>query len=132
MVDEPTAFQKVITRSYVDVQVTEEGINTAQFLEATDGMINMFGKNLSVSRLIILINLETLLDLFGSSAFSVVQNDMSNNVVKIRARFVENPEEYDTLEKLMAKEAHLKRRLATEALLWLKRYNLHESLFMSR
>jgi hypothetical protein len=47
---------------------------------------------------------------------------MSNNVVKIRARFSENPEEYDTLEKLMAKEAHLKRRLATEALLWLKRY----------
>jgi hypothetical protein len=44
MADEPTAFQKVITRSYTDVQVTNEGINTAQFLEATDGMINMFGK----------------------------------------------------------------------------------------
>lgn len=61
------------------------------------------------------------LDLFGSSAFSVVQSDMSNNVKKIRARFLENPIEYDTLETLMAKEAHLKRRLATEALLWLKR-----------
>ena len=39
---EQTAFQKVITRSYTDVD-TENGINTGQFLEATDGMINMFG-----------------------------------------------------------------------------------------
>ncbi|KAK4510710.1 uncharacterized protein ATC70_005143 [Mucor velutinosus] len=102
MTEEQTAFQKVITRSYTDVHVGSDGIDTAQFLEATDGMINMF-------------------DLFGSSAFSVVQNDMSNNVKKIRARFLESPLEYNTLELLMAKEAHLKRRLATEALLWLKR-----------
>ncbi|KAL9541085.1 hypothetical protein MBANPS3_009316 [Mucor bainieri] len=104
MTEEQTAFQKVITRSYTDVHVGSEGIDTAQFLEATDGMINMFGKYL-----------------FGSSAFSVVQSDMSNNVKKIRARFLESPLEYNTLEHLMAKEAHLKRRLATEALLWLKR-----------
>lgn len=38
-----TAFQKVITRSYTDVD-TKNGINTEEFLEATDGMINMFGK----------------------------------------------------------------------------------------
>ncbi|KAI7907090.1 glycolipid transfer protein domain-containing protein [Cokeromyces recurvatus] len=101
---EPTVnlFQKIITRSYANVEVDSEGINTDQFLEATDGLINMF-------------------DLFGNSAFMVVQKDMSNNVKKIRTRFLENPIEYNTLEKLMAKEAHLKRRLATEALLWLKR-----------
>ncbi|KAI8987583.1 glycolipid transfer protein domain-containing protein [Mycotypha africana] len=96
------AFQKIITRSFIDVEVIDEGINTDQFLEATDGLIKMF-------------------DLFGSAAFSVVQNDMRNNVKKIRTRFMENPVEYDTLEKLMAKEAHLKKRTATEALLWLKR-----------
>lgn len=124
MADEPTAFQKIITRSYTDVQVTEEGINTEEFLEATDGMINMFGKIIAVIPKFVLIHLMTLLDLFGSSAFSIVQNDMSKNVIKIRTRFAENPKEYDTLEKLMAKEAHLKKRLATEALLWLKRYVL--------
>lgn len=36
-------FEKIITRSYVDVDTTQ-GIITEQFLEATDGMINMFGK----------------------------------------------------------------------------------------
>lgn len=96
-----TAFQKVITRSYTDVD-TKNGINTEEFLEATDGMINMF-------------------DLFGSSAFSVVQNDMSNNVKKIRTRFLTDPAGNNTLENLMANEAHLSRRLATEAVLWLKR-----------
>jgi hypothetical protein len=40
---EETAFQKVITRSYTEVD-SNNGINTEQFLEATDGMINMFGK----------------------------------------------------------------------------------------
>jgi hypothetical protein len=44
MTEEQTAFQKVITLSYTDVKVESDGINTAQFLEATDGMINMFGK----------------------------------------------------------------------------------------
>lgn len=36
-------FEQVITRSYTDVDTTN-GINTDQFLEATDGMIAMFGK----------------------------------------------------------------------------------------
>lgn len=44
MTEEQTAFQKVITLSYTDVKVGSDGINTAQFLEATDGMVNMFGK----------------------------------------------------------------------------------------
>lgn len=35
-------FERVITRSYVDVD-TSDGIHTEQFLEATDGLINMFG-----------------------------------------------------------------------------------------
>ncbi|KAI9259138.1 glycolipid transfer protein domain-containing protein [Helicostylum pulchrum] len=94
-------FERVITRSYVDVD-TSNGIHTEQFLEATDGLINMF-------------------DLFGSSAFNVVQNDMRNNVKKIRTWFVDDTEANDTLENLMANESHLKKRRATEAVVWLKR-----------
>ncbi|KAI8047459.1 glycolipid transfer protein domain-containing protein [Thamnidium elegans] len=93
-------FERVITRSYVDVD-TSNGIHTEQFLEATHGLINMF-------------------DLFGSSAFSVVQNDMRNNVKKIRTWFVNDTKANDTLEKLMANESHLKKRQATEAVVWLK------------
>ncbi|KAI8375854.1 glycolipid transfer protein domain-containing protein [Blakeslea trispora] len=96
------AFLKIITRSFTDVQVTSDGIKTVEFLEATECMIHMF-------------------DLFGNSAFSVVQNDLRNNLTKIRARYQQEPTEYHTLELLMAKEAHLKRRIATEAVLWLKR-----------
>ena len=43
--ENPPAFLKVITRSYEDVQVTSEGIDTDEFLKATVCMIDMFGKN---------------------------------------------------------------------------------------
>lgn len=36
-------FREVIVRSYTDVN-EKDGIDLEQFLEATDGMINMFGK----------------------------------------------------------------------------------------
>ncbi|KAI7893052.1 glycolipid transfer protein domain-containing protein [Mucor mucedo] len=86
---------------YTDVETTH-GINTDQFLKATDHMLNMF-------------------DLFGSTAFSVVQNDMRNNVKKIRTRYLTDTKGNNTLENLMANEAHQKKRLATEAVVWLKR-----------
>lgn len=41
--DGKVAFQRIITRSYTDVEITQQGINTDQFLEATDGLIKMFG-----------------------------------------------------------------------------------------
>ncbi|KAI8887361.1 GLTP-domain-containing protein [Backusella circina FSU 941] len=62
-----------------------------------------------------------LKDLFGNSAFAVVQNDMKNNVKKIRTRFLTDPLANNTLGNLMANESHLKKRTATEAVLWLKR-----------
>ncbi|KAI9248080.1 glycolipid transfer protein domain-containing protein [Sporodiniella umbellata] len=94
-------FEKIITRAYSDVD-RQEGVNTEQFLEATTSLVNMF-------------------DLFGSSAFLVVQNDMKNNVQKINTRYQQDTLENETLEKLMANEASLKTRPATEAVLWLKR-----------
>ncbi|KAI8997209.1 glycolipid transfer protein domain-containing protein [Pilobolus umbonatus] len=95
------SFKQVIKRSYSDVN-TDCGIVTTEFLEASDDFIKMF-------------------DLFGSPAFTVVQNDIKNNVQKIRTRHDINPVEYDTLEHLMEKEADLSKRTATEAVLWLKR-----------
>ncbi|KAG1086568.1 hypothetical protein G6F42_020938 [Rhizopus arrhizus] len=49
-----------LKRSYVDVD-TSKGIDTEQFLEATEGLVKLF-------------------DLLGSAAFSVVQNDMNGNI----------------------------------------------------
>lgn len=41
--------------------INEEGVDTSQFLEATEGVIKLF-------------------DLLGNAAFTIVQNDMSANV----------------------------------------------------
>ncbi|OZJ04271.1 hypothetical protein BZG36_02479 [Bifiguratus adelaidae] len=82
--------------------LTPAGIDTPQFLEATEGLIKLF-------------------DLLGSSAFSVVQNDMNGNVKKIRERYLSNPTANDTLQNLCANEVGEKKRTATEGLLWLNR-----------
>ncbi|KAF1806731.1 glycolipid transfer protein domain-containing protein [Mucor lusitanicus] len=90
-----------LKRSYVDVD-TSKGIDTEQFLEATEGLVKLF-------------------DLLGSAAFSVVQNDMNGNIKKIRERLLSNPTANATLQDLMATEAPEKKRVATEGLLWLTR-----------
>ncbi|KAL0088108.1 glycolipid transfer protein domain-containing protein [Phycomyces blakesleeanus] len=90
-----------VTRSYTEVDTTK-GIDTEQFIEATEGLVKMF-------------------DLLGSTAFSVVQNDMNGNIKKIRERYLSNPTANDTLENLMVAESPEKKRVATEGLLWLSR-----------
>ncbi|KAI8390832.1 glycolipid transfer protein domain-containing protein [Radiomyces spectabilis] len=95
------AYFQTVTRSYTKVD-TSKGIDTTQFLEATEGVVKLF-------------------DAFGSAAFSVVQNDMNGNIKKIRERFLSNPTANDTLENLTATEAPEKKRVATEGLLWLTR-----------
>ncbi|ORZ16325.1 glycolipid transfer protein domain-containing protein [Absidia repens] len=96
-----TTYFHTVARSYTDVD-TSSGVNTAQFLEATEGVVTLF-------------------DSLGSSAFTVVQNDMNGNIKKIRTRYESNPTANDTLENLLANEAHEKKRVATEGLLWLIR-----------
>ncbi|ORY94047.1 glycolipid transfer protein domain-containing protein [Syncephalastrum racemosum] len=96
-----STYFDTITRSYTDVD-TSNGINTIQFLEATEGVVKLFDK-------------------LGSSAFSVVQNDMNGNIKKIKDRYLSNPASNETLEGLMATEAPEKKRVATEGLLWLSR-----------
>jgi hypothetical protein len=44
--DKLVPFQRIISRSYTDVEINEQGINTDQFLEATDSLIKMFGINM--------------------------------------------------------------------------------------
>ncbi|KAL1934272.1 hypothetical protein VTP01DRAFT_6454 [Rhizomucor pusillus] len=90
-----------LARSYTDVDVSK-GIQTEQFLEATEGVVKLF-------------------DMLGSSAFSVVQKDMNGNIKKIRDRYLSNPTANDTLQNLLATEAPEKKRVATEGLLWLSR-----------
>ncbi|GAA5806499.1 glycolipid transfer protein domain-containing protein [Helicostylum pulchrum] len=90
-----------LARSYTDVDLSK-GIDTEQFIEATEGLVKLF-------------------DLLGSAAFSVVQNDMNGNIKKIRERFLSNPTANSTLQELLATEAPDKKRVATEGLLWLSR-----------
>ncbi|KAF7305887.1 GLTP domain-containing protein [Mycena chlorophos] len=88
-------------RSFADVDTTN-GVNTVQFLEASEGLVGLF-------------------DLLGSAAFSVVQNDLKGNITKVRARYDATPTLSDTLEKLVENEKGEKKRTATEGLMWLLR-----------
>ncbi|KAF8932446.1 glycolipid transfer protein domain-containing protein [Dissophora ornata] len=98
-------FFQTTSRNFSNVTINEDGINTKEFLEATEGLIKIF-------------------DLFGS-VFAVVQNDMNGNVKKIRERFVMDEVKNSTLQKLVKAEIDEKGRkklpTATEGLLWLTR-----------
>ncbi|KAF7315860.1 putative glycolipid transfer protein [Mycena indigotica] len=88
-------------KSFADVDLTD-GVNTLEFLEASDGLVGLF-------------------DLLGSAAFSVVQSDLKGNIAKLRARYEAAPTLSGTLEKLVENEKGEKKRTATEGLLWLLR-----------
>ncbi|GAA5896376.1 hypothetical protein JCM3775_001999 [Rhodotorula graminis] len=97
-----STYFETVSKSFVDVPVSADGVDTLQFLEATEGLIKMF-------------------DLLGSTAFTIVQNDMNGNVTKIRTRYNAAPAQSQTLEQLVANEQGEKKRTATEGLLWLLR-----------
>ncbi|CAG8436478.1 3842_t:CDS:2 [Diversispora eburnea] len=91
-----------IERNYSEVSITDEGIDTKTFLEATEGLVKLF-------------------DLLESKAFIVVKNDMNGNIKKIRERYLIDTIKNSTLESLVINEKGEKKRKATEGLLWLKR-----------
>ncbi|WWC67027.1 uncharacterized protein I206_100934 [Kwoniella pini CBS 10737] len=99
-------FFETITKSFTDVTITEAGVDTAEFLEAAENLVKIFG-------------------LFGNPAFVVVQNDLTGNIAKVRAYLASNPESGKTLESLLAAEKasipKVKDRVATDALTWLLR-----------
>ncbi|KAK7473217.1 hypothetical protein VKT23_001315 [Stygiomarasmius scandens] len=89
-------------KSFADVPITDAGVDTVAFLEASTGLVGLF-------------------DLLGSAAFSPVQSDLKGNITKVRARYDAAPEKSATLEELVKNEQGEKKRTATEGLMWLLR-----------
>lgn len=74
-------------KSFADVPIREDGIDTAAFLEASDGLMNMF-------------------DLLGSGVFGFIQNDVRGNISGVRDRYEATKENSSTLERLVEGEPH--------------------------
>ncbi|KAI9136758.1 glycolipid transfer protein domain-containing protein [Paraphysoderma sedebokerense] len=96
-----STYFDTLARNYTQVPITADGIDTATFLEATEGLIKLF-------------------DLLESSAFTPVQSDMRGNVKKIREKYETDPSKYTTLQKIVLGDND-KNKTATVGLLWLKR-----------
>lgn len=97
-----STFFDEMKRSFTDVPVVDSKIDTAAFLEASASLVKLF-------------------DLLGSSAFAVVQKDMTGNIEKVKAKLLESPAEASTLQDLILSEAGSKNKKATQGLLWLSR-----------
>ncbi|KAG7098305.1 hypothetical protein E1B28_000266 [Marasmius oreades] len=89
-------------RSFADVPITDAGVDTSAFLEASDGVVGLF-------------------DLLGSAAFAPVVSDLKGNITKVRTRYEADPSKSATLELLVENEKGEKKRTATEGLMWLLR-----------
>ncbi|KAK6525631.1 hypothetical protein TWF281_010685 [Arthrobotrys megalospora] len=92
-----------LKRNFKDVP-TEPGVDTKQFLEASESLVTLF-------------------DLLGSTAFGAVISDMNGNIKKINDRLVAAPGQSATLQSLVHEESKEKgkKASATEGLLWLLR-----------
>lgn len=97
-----STFFNQIKTSFVDVPIEYDKIGTATFLEASESLVKF-------------------LDLFESTAFTVVQNDLTDNINKICSRFLTNPVEGATLLDLVLSESKEESKTATQAFLWLTR-----------
>ncbi|TDL26034.1 het-c2 protein [Rickenella mellea] len=89
-------------KSFADVPVTDEGVDTAAFLEASRGLVGIF-------------------DLIGSSALNLVSNDLNGNITKVQTRYDAATDKSKTLELLVKNEMAEKKSTATQGLLWLLR-----------
>lgn len=72
-------------KSFSDVLITEDGVDTASFLHASDDFVNMF-------------------DLLGYGVFGFVQTDLRNNIAGLRARYEAVQDASSTLEKLVLQD----------------------------
>lgn len=97
-----STFFDEMKKSFADVPISSEKIDTASFLEASESLVKLF-------------------DLLGSSAFQVVQKDMTGNITKIRTKLLADPAGSGTLQDLVLSEANTKTKTATQGLLWLSR-----------
>jgi len=99
-----STYFDTVSMSFTDVGITDEGIDTQDYLEASEGVVKMF-------------------ELVGTGAFSFVSSDILGNMKKVQAVYDAHPDDCPTLEKLVLfeKDKPLKARSATEALVWLLR-----------
>ncbi|KAF9457616.1 glycolipid transfer protein [Collybia nuda] len=89
-------------KSFADVSVSENGIETESFLEAADGLVQMF-------------------DLLGSGIFGFVQTDIRNNIAGVRGRYDATPSISSTLEMLVKAESQESQKHGTPCLVRLTR-----------
>lgn len=94
-----TFFDEI--KLYSTVPVVDEQILTAEFLEASRGLVKLF-------------------DLLGSTAFSPVTSDMNGNIEKVSKKMLADPKA-NTLQGLILSEVTDKKKTATQGLLWLCR-----------
>ncbi|KAL1688536.1 glycolipid transfer protein domain-containing protein [Schizophyllum commune] len=88
-------------KSFADVPY-ENGVVTVEFLEASDGFVNMF-------------------DLLGTGVFGFVQNDLRSNISGVRGRYQSASENSATLEALVTHESQGHDRYGTQCLVRLIR-----------
>ncbi|TFK48359.1 glycolipid transfer protein [Heliocybe sulcata] len=84
-------------KSFADVPITDDGVDTPAFIEASDGLITMF-------------------DLFGSAVFGFVQNDLKTNLGGVRDKYHNARDRSPTLEKLVTSEAAEGHKYTTQCL----------------
>ncbi|KAF9474116.1 glycolipid transfer protein [Pholiota conissans] len=85
-------------KSFADVPLTNEGIETESFLEASDGLLQLF-------------------DLLGNGAvFGFVQSDIKGNIAGVRHRYESTREKSGTLEELVRSESGEPTKHATPSL----------------
>ncbi|KAN0073838.1 Glycolipid transfer domain containing protein [Tylopilus felleus] len=89
-------------KSFADVPITDQGIDTPAFLEASEGVVRLF-------------------KLLNNPAFSPVVSDLEGNITKVRTRYLAQPTQSATLELLTLNERSEKKNTATEGLMWLLR-----------
>lgn len=89
-------------KSFADVPVSSDGVETASFLDASDGLVNMF-------------------DLLGIGVFSFVQVDLRANIGGVRSRHASHHQVSTTLEKLVTTEVQEGTRHSTACLIRLIR-----------
>ncbi|KAI0290578.1 glycolipid transfer protein [Russula brevipes] len=73
-------------KSFANVPITADGVETISFLEAADGLMNLF-------------------DLMGGPVFAFVQTDLRNNIAGVRTRYGAHVSASETLESLVRAEA---------------------------
>ncbi|KAL5523509.1 hypothetical protein ACEPAG_7682 [Sanghuangporus baumii] len=106
-------FAQPGVRSFSDVEQSDAGVNTLQFLEAATGVVR-------------------ILELLNPITFKPVIDDMNGNIEKIRKRYLAAQVKSATVEELVRNEMSEGSHTATQGLVWLIRGLLFTSGALKR